>query len=270
MVRVTSALAMTLAMLCCLTARVGATPLRFAGGGTGGLVNIDIEKGSYPDKRVQLTPTLSVDFVLDPVASTIFFPEVKAAAGPFTSVQTENFLVPGSFTERRTITTTLEFDRFEVVATNVGPLALSSNVGTTFDIEEYRSGDRGGFTSATLTGHYTVQGPTQMYSGAFSVTISAAGRPWFGTDHSIIDVGAFPTHADIDLSPTIYLVNFQDFPLYKDIFNGTVDGVPIDVRMLRVEVQFDRLTADAVPEPATGALALVAGFHLARRRRRRP
>jgi hypothetical protein len=246
-----------------------AAPLRFVGVGTGALINVDIEGGSYPDKRVVLTSPFNLDFSVDPVARSIFFHQAGVEIQPFTSVQTESFLVPGSFTELRTITTTLNFDEITPLATNVGPLSLISNVGTKFEIEDYRGDDRGGFVSTTLTGSFLVQGPTQTFSGPFSILLPASGYPYqFGTDHGIVDFANFPGSAAIDLSPRIYTVNFQSFPHYADIFSGTVDGIPLDVKMLRVEVQLAPLMAVAVPEPAACAMALIACALIERHRRR--
>jgi hypothetical protein len=241
--------------------------IRFAGSGIGALINVDIEGGSYPDKRVVLSSTFHLNFSVDPVARSIFFHEAKVDIQPFTSVQTENFLVPGSFAEQRTITTTLDFDGLTPTATDVGPLNLISNVGTKFEIEDYVGDDRGGFVSTMLTGAYAVQGPTQISSGPFSIALPASGHPYeFRTDHGIVDFANFPASTKIDLSPRIYTVNFQDFPHYADIFSGSVDGIPLDVKMLRVEVQFAPMTAFAVPEPAACAMAMLACHTVFRRR----
>lgn len=121
-----------------------AAPLRFAGTGAGAEINVDIEGGSYPDRRVTLASSYSVDFEIDPARSTIYFRRVEVVVEPFTSIHTQSFLLPGSLTDLRTIKTTLNFDRITAVAADVGPLALTSNLGTQFEIEEYRGNDRGG------------------------------------------------------------------------------------------------------------------------------
>jgi hypothetical protein len=270
MTRTSIIAAAALSAWCCGALAASAAPLRFVGATTGAVINIDIEHGSYPDTRVTLNGSQSFDFTIDPVASSIFFNKVEFETGPFTTVQSQNFLVPGSFTEMRTVTTTLFFDQFKLATTNVGPLALTSNLGTKFGIEEYRGDDRGGFTSATLTGHYQVVGPTQSFSSPFSATFpSGGGRVAFDPDNSTLDVGNLPLGAILDVSPREILMGFQHLHDYVDVFEGVVDGIPIDVRMLRIEVRAVAMAAVSAPEPSAGLLALIACMAFGRIRGRR-
>jgi hypothetical protein len=43
-----------------------------------------------------------------------------------------------------------------------------------------------------------------------------------------------------DLSPRITLINFQRPHGFADLFEGAVDGISLDVRMLRVEIRVGR------------------------------
>jgi hypothetical protein len=45
---------------------------------------------------------------------------------------------------------------------------------------------------------------------------------------------------------------------YIDVFAGVVDGIPLDVNMLRIEVLAGELIATAAPEPTGAALYLLA------------
>jgi hypothetical protein len=130
MMRSSAVVAIALLVLSGVPFRASAAPTRFAGSGLGREINFDIEGGNYPAKRVTLKPNQHFDFSVEPATSSIVFNKVVFDVDPFTTILSEDFLVPGSFTERRTITTTLAFNKLVIETTNLGPLALQNNVGT--------------------------------------------------------------------------------------------------------------------------------------------
>jgi hypothetical protein len=115
-----------------------------------------------------------------------------------------------------------------------------------------------------------VQGPLQSASAPFSIIFPAI-RPTgaFETDNVYIDVANYPASVDLLPSPVHHMGAFQPLHTYLDVFSGVIDGIPIDVKMLRIEVGAAEMTAALVPEPSALSLFVMGPVLLAVLRRGR-
>ena len=243
-----------------------AAPVRFTGSTNGDQFHAVLLHDNRTQSRDVFAPaTRNTDVSIDPVGPTSFYHSLSYTLSQQATVTwTVSRLVPGTF-DMVPITTTVTIDPVTASKTDLGPQTLLQSVGTSLFTEPGLVGSGADlFDPLTVTGSFSVTGPTETFSDSFSATFDPHSVS--GYRYDVLD---FPNTVQVKRHNLGTRWSNPPFVL----FDGTVDGVPWDVELDRII--FDGGDADfstLVPEPSSlvllgmSTLSLLA---LAWRRRRR-
>jgi hypothetical protein len=242
--------------------------IRFAGSGPDGNANIHIRHST--GSTVYGSPkTRSAEIEIDTENYTMLYENIDMDVSADTVITRSHTAIPSGGFNEVTVHNTITLNPFRVSATNVGPLALSSNLPSgTLYIEENLDGAYGAFGNLDLSGEYLIEGPTETFSGSFAFSVPP--DPAYQFPKSELKPTDFPSSVSLGGG------NWSHFNLRYEaippVFEDTVDGLPI---IFHIENIFFHeatwLPLAVIPEPSTlvllsmGALTITFGWWRRRR-----
>lgn len=215
---------------------------------------------------------------VNPSALTLNFDLLSVSTQAAQIVQTQSFTV--GFGAAKTVVTTINIDSLNLSFSNLnGSHSLSPASGGVYNISDTFNLQNGGNwlvglhlsggITGSLTGSYTIQGPTQSASGTFTQPILFENN-WL-QNNSIL-ASTLPSGLDTNGYPDqVSFTNALSFALHlkpqtSNFVSGTVDGVAVQtgIQYFALSVPAAGVTLAAVPEPSTyaaiaGVIALVVG-----------
>lgn len=212
--------------------------------------------GTYGDFYIyEQSVCAAVTASVDEASNQISFDRYQIVMQPFVATLTDSF--PVSLGDNVVVTTTIYFDEVVSAVDDWGPFDLVPEAGGTFAIAWE---DLPAAMTTTVTGSYTVEGPTETRSGSFSKEL----RPYTARppDRWSLDASGYPDSMRLVGCNTLQW-NATYAPYLIDEF---VDNVAVEVSMGGRYARFDDLLITRVPEPATLCLLAVGGLVMIRRR----
>jgi len=176
-----------------------------------------MQKGNSNDHLFFTEAKKTMDVMLDSAAQTSVHNELKyELTEPPVAQWTEPRLIPGTF-NFTDITTIVTVDPFTSTSRGFGPHLLFQRNEPPSGLAE-KSNDDSPFTPIVLTVSWIVDGPTESFTGTFSIPMRNRRSPFH-----VYDVTNFPNFIT---ATRLSFAAFFDNPAESVIVNGTVDNVP--------------------------------------------
>lgn len=212
--------------------------------------------GSYGDFYVYGEPvTANLEASIDPAGPQITFDKYEIVMKPFTTTLTDSF--PVGLGNNVTVKTTINFDQIVSDVDNWGPMTLTPESGGVYSITWPSLPTA---MTTTVTGSYTVEGPTETKSGTFSKEL----RPHTATPPARWSLNATDYPSSVTLMNDNTLQWNATYEPY--LITETVDALDVSVSMGGRYALFGD-TVLSVPEPASLAMLGLGGLALIRRKR---